>query len=256
MKQGQKLWTREELILAINLYCKLPFGKLDRNTSEVKHLAKMIGRTDSSVAFKLNNFASLDPSLQARGVKGAVNSSKLDKEIWNEFYNNWNIYSYKSEELLAQYEHTSVLQLNKISEEDLPREGKDREQSVRIRVNQCFFRSSIMAAYNNTCCITGIKEKEFLIAGHIKKWSEDIGNRMNPRNGIAINALHDKLFEAGFMTITPEYKIKISPILLKEKSPVSQEYFKKYDQQNIILPSRFLPDPEFLKFHNNERFKG
>ena len=70
MKEGQKLWTREELILAINLYCKLPFGRLHRNNPAVIHLASLIGRTPSSVAYKLVNFASLDPSLQARGIKG------------------------------------------------------------------------------------------------------------------------------------------------------------------------------------------
>ncbi len=81
MKERQRLWTREELILAINLYCKLPFGRLHRNNPEIIHLAKLIGRTNSSVAYKLVNFASLDPSLQARGIKGAPNASNLDKEI-------------------------------------------------------------------------------------------------------------------------------------------------------------------------------
>ena len=63
MKQGQVLWTREELILAINLYCKLPFGKLHQNNPEIKHLAQLIGRSNGSLAYKLVNFASLDPSL-------------------------------------------------------------------------------------------------------------------------------------------------------------------------------------------------
>jgi len=88
MKTGQKLWTREELILAVNLYCKLPFGKLHMLNPDVKSLAKLIGRTPGSMAFKLVNFASLDPSLAARGIKGAANASKLDAAIWNEFFNN------------------------------------------------------------------------------------------------------------------------------------------------------------------------
>ena len=209
MKQGQKLWTREELILAINLYCKLPFGKLHRSNPEVIHLANLISRTENSVAYKLVNFASLDPSLQARGIKGAYNASKLDKEIWNEFYNHWDILPYESEKLLAQLEHTTVEQLNHIPEAELPKEGKVREQMVKVRVNQSFFRSTIMAAYNNTCCITGIQQKEFLIAGHIKPWGIDESNRLNPRNGIAINALHDKAFETGYLTIRPDYTICI-----------------------------------------------
>ncbi|WP_198675264.1 hypothetical protein [Pleomorphovibrio marinus] len=89
MKKGQRLWNREELILAINLYCKLPFGKLHRGNPEVIHLASLLNRTPNSLAYKLVNFASLDPSIQARGIKGAVNASKLDKEIWEEFYLNW-----------------------------------------------------------------------------------------------------------------------------------------------------------------------
>lgn len=256
MKQGQRLWTRDELILAINLYCKLPFGRLHRLNPEVINLAKLIRRSSSSVALKLVNFASLDPSLKARGIKGASNASKLDNVIWNEFFNHWDILPYESEKLLAQLEHTTVEQLNHIPEEVLPKKGKVREQMVKARVNQSFFRSSILAAYNNTCCITGINQPEFLIAGHIRPWGIDEKNRLNPRNGIAINALHDKAFEAGFITITPDYKIKISPQILKRKTQQAIDFFGKFENQRIILPSRFLPDVEFLKYHNDERFRS
>ena len=78
-----KLWTREELIVAINLYCKLPFGRLHKGNPEVIKLANLLGRTPSSVAWKLVNFASFDPSLKARGIKGASNVSNLDRQIWN-----------------------------------------------------------------------------------------------------------------------------------------------------------------------------
>jgi putative restriction endonuclease len=256
MKEGQKLWTREELILAVNLYCKLPFGRLHRLNPEIISLANLIQRTPSSVAYKLVNFASLDPSLKARGIKGASNASKLDAEIWNEFFNNWDILPYESEKLLAKFENVSVENISKISLIDLPKEGKTREQIVKVRVNQSFFRSSILASYNNTCCITGIQQTEFLIAGHIKPWSLDEKNRLNPQNGIAINALHDKAFENGLLTITPDYKIKISSFLFKQKKSKSvEDYFLKYDSREMILPSRFLPDAEFLKYHNQERFK-
>lgn len=255
MKQGQTLWTRDELILAINLYCKLSFGRLHRSNPEVIKLANLIGRSANSVAYKLVNFASLDPSLKERGIKGAINASKLDKEIWNEFFNNWEELPFESEKLRAAFENSSIEKLNAIKEEDLLQEGKTREQIVKVRVNQSFFRNTILASYNETCCITGISEKTFLIAGHIKPWAIDEKNRLNPRNGIAINSLHDKAFEMGYITITPEYKIRISPLLMKKKSIAIIEYFQKYENQNMILPSRFLPDVEFLKYHNNERFK-
>lgn len=61
-----------------------------------------------------------------------------------------------------------------------------------MRVNQSFFRNLILSSYNNCCCITGIQQSELLIAGHISPWGLDEKNRLNPRNGIAINALHEK----------------------------------------------------------------
>jgi putative restriction endonuclease len=256
MKAGQRLWNREELILAINLYCKLPFGKIHRNNPEIIKLAQLIDRTPSSIAYKLVNFASLDPSLKARGIKGASNTSNLDKEIWNEFYNNWEILPFESEKLKAAKSHTSLENEISIYEKDLPKEGKVREQVIKARVNQIFFRQSILASYNFTCCITGIQQSELLIASHIRPWGLDEKNRLNPRNGIAINALHDRAFENGFLTITPDYQIKISSSLLKHSENVSiSNFFIIYHNCNMILPSRFLPDIEFLKYHNQERFK-
>ena len=115
---------------------------------------------------------------------------------------------------------------------------------------------TVLAAYNNTCCITGIQQAEVLIAGHIKPWGVDEKNRLNPRNGIAINGLHDRAFETGLITITPEFKIKISSVLKDQsKLQVVREYFLQYDGKPINLPSKFVPDIEFLKYHNKERFK-
>jgi len=256
MKEGQKLWTREELILAINLYCKIPFGRIHNRNPEVINLANLIGRTANSVSYKLVNFASLDPSLKARGIKGAVNASNLDKEIWHEFFNHWDILPYESEKLLAKIENTTVEKLNQIPDSELPKEGKTREQIVKVRVNQSFFRASILASYNNTCCITGIRQPELLIAGHIKPWGIDEKNRLNPQNGIAINGLHDKAFENGLITITTDFKIKNSSLLKKLKKEESiQNFFLKYEDQSIILPSRFLPDKEFLQYHNDIKFQ-
>ncbi|RNI32255.1 HNH endonuclease [Rufibacter immobilis] len=255
MRQGQSLWTKDELILAINLYCKLPFGRLHRNNPEVIRLAGLIGRSANSVAYKLVNFASLDPSLQARGVKGASNTSKLDREVWSEFNKNWEELPFESEKLRASFEHTTVERINQIDESELPKEGKAREQVVKVRVNQSFFRRTVLAAYNSTCCITGLQHPALLIAGHISPWGTDEKNRLNPRNGIAINALHDKAFEAGLLTITPDYTIKISSSLKGNKqTSVNEDHFLRYDNKGIILPSRFLPDRAFLEYHNAERF--
>ncbi|EMR02842.1 hypothetical protein ADICEAN_02051 [Cesiribacter andamanensis AMV16] len=142
-----------------------------------------------------------------------------------------------------------------MADAELPKEGKERVQVVKVRVNQAFFRTAVLAAYDDRCCITGLQNPQLLIAGHIRPWSTDEKNRVNPRNGIAINALHDKAFEHGLLTITPDYRIKISSVITQnKKDPSLQDLFIKYDQAEIILPSRFLPDPELLDYHNQERF--
>lgn len=255
MKKGQKLWTREELILAINLYCKLPFGKLHSNNPEVIKLANLIGRTPGSVAYKLVNFASLDSSLKARGIKGAYNVSHLDKKIWQEFFNNWDILPFESEKLLAKFEHTTVEKLNNIPEEELPKEGRTKEQLIKVRVNQSFFRSTILASYDNACCVTGISITDMLIASHIIPWSKDEKNRLNPENGLCLNSFHDKAFDHGLITVDTEYNIRISKSVEKFKDNTNiQMFFYAFQGEKIKLPNRFLPNREFLKYHNERIF--
>ncbi len=242
-------WTREELILAVNLYCKTPFGKIHHRNPAIVELARLIGRTPSALTWKLSNFASFDPSLQNRGIKGAQHASKLDKAIWEEFFEDWESLALQSELLLMKQQ--KGLPANFLEE----KEGKNVERTVKARLNQSFFRSTLLASYENRCCITGLQETDLLIASHIKPWSIDAKNRLNPRNGLLLNALHDKAFELGYLTITPDYKIHISSHLLKSKEQEHKSYFKKYHLQDIYLPQRFLPDTVFLEYHNQERFR-
>ena len=72
-------WTREHFLIALNLYCKLPFGKFDRTNKVVIDVASKMGRTPSSLAMKLGNFASLDPVQRARGIKGLSGATKQDQ---------------------------------------------------------------------------------------------------------------------------------------------------------------------------------
>ena len=81
-------WTREHFLIALNLYCKLPFGKLHKGNPIIVETAAKMGRTPSSLAMKLVNFASLDPVQQARGIRGLQGATKQDKTMWAEFHSN------------------------------------------------------------------------------------------------------------------------------------------------------------------------
>ena len=84
------LWNREESILAFELYCRIPFQKTKTNNPAVRELATLLGRTPASVARKLGNFGAFDPALQGMQIKGLIHTSKLDREIWNDFHSDWN----------------------------------------------------------------------------------------------------------------------------------------------------------------------
>ncbi|RZS95214.1 HNH endonuclease [Cecembia calidifontis] len=222
---------------------------------EVIKLAKLLGRTPCSIVFKLGNFGSFDPSLQERGVGGLKNTSKLDQQIWNEFYGNFEEVAFESEKLRASLEKKPIEVLNEIDISELPIEGLVREQIVKTRVNQNFFRKTILASYKNTCCITGINIPSLLVAGHIVPWSFDEKNRMNPSNGLCLNYLHDKAYELGLITIDPNYNILISnKISEMEKTEANIYFFSQHRNKKIILPSRYLPDKKFLEHHYETRF--
>lgn len=250
-------WTREELIIAFNLYCKIPFGKIHNRNPEIIALAKALGRTPSAVGWKLANFARLDPALQKRNITGAAHGSKLDVEVWNEFNQDWDKLAFESEKLLAKRTGNQVEDfVVDVELLDIPKVGKEREATVKVRVNQSFFRKAVLAAYGSKCCITGLDIPELLNASHIIPWSKDETNRVNPRNGICLNAIHDRAFDRGLLTITPEYKIKISNLVRRISSDKSiKDFLLKFDGKYIKLPTRFLPDSSFLGYHNNKVFR-
>ena len=257
MKEGQKLWTEEESILAINLYCKIPFGQMHSRNKDVQELAALINRNPGAVARKLGNFASFDPKLQERGVKGLPNVSKLDKQIWQEYMQNWDEQFIESEKLLAKKKNTTIEKLNDIDLDNLKNvEGKESKRLLTVRVNQSLFRKIVLSNYNNLCCITGINVPELIVASHILPWSKDKGNRLNPTNGLALNTLHDKAFDCGLITVTEDLKIKVSSKLLKSSHIESiNQNFTQYDGKELLEAKKFQPDAKFLKIHS-DRFKS
>lgn len=250
-----RLWTREELIMAFNLYCKLPFGQIDQRNTAVIALANVLGRTPASLAWKLANFVRLDPALQARGIKGASHGSKGEVEVWNEFNDNWDSLAFESERLLAKLTDQSVEELNGLTEDELPKEGIERERLVKVRVNQRFFRTTVLTSYESRCCITGLAIPTLLSASHIAPWSKDANNRMNPRNGLCLNLLHHKAFDAGLITITPEFRVRVSSSLTPSSAgDMYESFFERYNNQPARPPHRFLPDKTLLELHNSTIF--
>jgi putative restriction endonuclease len=245
-------WTREELIVAFNLYCRIPFGRIHIRNPLIIELAKAIGRTPSAVSWKLANFARLDPALKRRNIVGATHGGQAEVNIWNEFNNNWEGLAFESERLLENMTGRTPEAVEDI--QAFP-EGRTRETLVRTRINQGFFRAAVLAAYGSRCCITGLSISQLLNASHIVPWVVDVKNRTNPRNGLCLSAIHDRAFDCGLLTVTPDLKIKISPKLkVKAADATVQELFWRFEDSSISIPRRFAPDETFLRYHNESVF--
>jgi putative restriction endonuclease len=137
--------------------------------------------------------------------------AKGENEVWAEFEDNPEALAFESERLLAQFTGRKLEQIAEIDERELPKEGLERERMVRVRVNQHFFRATVLAAYGYKCCITEVAVPELLVASHIVPWATDAKQRMNPRNALCLNALHDRAFDRRLMFFDRDLKVRFHP---------------------------------------------
>ena len=222
-------------------------------------MAKLLGRTPGSVGLKMHNLAHYDPKLQARNVTAMAHGSKQDALIFNEFTNNWTELSFQAQNIKAKMSNISIEETIDIEDFDIIPPGEYREQIMKTRVGQYFFRMSVLNSYNNRCCVTGLEKQELLVASHIKPWkvSNEQTEQTNPSNGLCLNSLHDKAFDRGLITVDNDYKIIISNKLKDaDMDQDTRDWFMSYDKKKIILPDKFLPGKQFLEYHNDLIFLG
>jgi DNA (cytosine-5)-methyltransferase 1/putative restriction endonuclease len=207
-------------------------------------LAEKIGRTPSAVAMKLVNFASLDPAIVASGRTGLGNASAMDKIVWGTFQQNW------EQELLSAASQLEPATVSVVEEGETSRRAE-----VEIRTKQSLFRRMVLSSYAGRCCMSGLSETRLLVASHIVPWGESRDHRLNPRNGLCLSVLHDKAFDRGLITVSPDLTVRVSSVIsmLRDDSFV-QSTLVVMDGRKINLPEKFSPAPEFLEWHNQYVF--
>lgn len=257
---GRRLWTREEFMLVMNLYTKIRYGQFNNRNSEVIKLAELIDKTPGAVAYKLVHLSSQDPYHQNRGIKGLANPGKNAIEIYRDFQENWDEMLYQSEVLLAKYKNKTIEQeYSEWEDADLEilknKKGIDKERLVKTRVNQSLFRRIITNNYSNSCSVCNLNIDKLLVASHILKWSENQKERLNPENGLCLCNIHDKAFELGYLGITSDYKVNISEELATISEDTYFAMFKRHQNQKIIMPDKFYPNPSFLDNHFQSTFR-
>ena len=249
-------WTEEQITVVLYEYCRRPFGQFSGTKPFVIELGKLIHRTPAAIVRKVCNLASFDLRMKARGVDGLGHTSKLDEVIWNRYFGHWDRLAYEAESLIAKFKEKkleeSLEESLSIDLSDLP-QGKERKQEVKRRINQDFFRRTVLSSYNYKCCITGINNLDLIQASHIVDWSKDEENRTNPQNGLCLNILFHKAYDENLLGISPDYEIFISERFfgerLKDVDQGTIDYIRGFDHQKLILPRRFYPDKDMLASH-------
>ena len=256
MAKNSTNWTEEQITVVLYEYCRNPFGQFSATKQFVKELALLLGRSPGAIVRKVGNLASFDPQMKARGVGGLGHTGKLDEVVWKRYFGHWDQLAYDAETLIAKLKNKKLEQSLDIDLGNLPI-GDERKQEVKRRINQNFFRDTVLSSYENRCCVTGINNTKLLHACHIIGWSEDEANRTNPQNGLCLNNLFHKAYDENLIGISPDYEIFVSDELfgtkLKEVDIHTKEYVMSYNKKRLIMPKRFLPDRDLLAMHF-ERF--
>ena len=202
---------------------------------------------------KLANIISLDT---ATGHSGLKNVSTSDRAMWDEMHSDWEAFAIESERAItAAQTGEDPSDQPPDYDRDIPI-GEDRTVITTTRVGQDFFRRVVLSAYNERCCITGLSIPSLLVASHIIPWRCDKNNRVNPRNGLLLSALHDKAFDSGLITVDDDMTVRVSGRHPRSPDPYFSESIQHYHGREINLPDKFAPDRDFLAYHREHIFQG
>jgi putative restriction endonuclease len=81
-------------------------------------------------------------------------------------------------------------------------------------------------------------------------WAADPKQRMNPRNGLCLNALHDRAFDRDLMFIAQDMTVHFREKLIRaEKKSPGLDWLLSYEGKSVCMPRKFKPDATLLSRH-------
>lgn len=261
-----KVWTQDEIIVALCLYYKLASGTFSGTREQaIDGVASILGRSHASVEFKLSNLSACDDTSK---ITGLTNINKYDKIIFDKYFlhidqlfkDGSNIIKNssqsfdRSKNVLTEdnpYMEDNYDSSDKLNQTDANYSGEETIRLVKTREKQWAFRTKLLSTYEHRCCISGISQPELLIASHIIPWADNKEKRLDPSNGLLLNALLDRAFDKGLITFdATDLSLKISDRL---KDAKSLDYLNQYRGAVLTKPrnERATPSKENLEYHND-----
>lgn len=238
-------------MVAYALYCITPHSKINLSNKLIHQVAELISHSVHSLIMRMQNFKYIDPAYTTMTNKGLGHAAKMDKTIFEEFRHDWGMLSFQAEQSTG---------LNLFDADPL-QGAKPLSSLTNVKVvsrERQFFRRAVMAANENTCCLSGITVPIMLVASHIKPYSKcrTSSERVSPTNGLCLNTFYDKAFDQGIITVDPYYKVRVSTKVREQYPQEScEKWLYQLEGKTIDLPERFRPDPKFLEYHTDKIFQ-
>lgn len=133
-----------------------------------------------------------------------------------------------------------------------PRYGKPFE--VFPRIGQGSFRILVTDAYSRRCAVTGERVLPTLEASHIMPYASGGPHRIN--NGLLLRSDLHRLFDRGYVTVAPDYRVDVSR-RIRQEFHNGREYYALRGHR-IQLPSKVEDRPlrDYLEWHAEKVFLG
>lgn len=258
-------------MMAFALYIILEPRECDDKGLDVQRLASFLHRTPSSVALKIWNIAAYDVNRRARGRVGMQHGSKLDSQIWQWYAEVPDAFMEECLSLLqnalrqtdesdfspspiAPDQYSPLETATKLLLAEHIPEGEERETITLQRVNQSYFRNSLLQNYHGTCCVTGMRIPALLIASHIKPWRASTPTEKTAAsNGLLLNAFHDRAFDQGLISIDDDYRLMVNHDKVRH-SEINDAWIYDFEGREITLPTVSQPSHEFIEYHHKHIF--
>jgi putative restriction endonuclease len=124
---------------------------------------------------------------------------------------------------------------------------------IRPRLGQGAFRVLVTDVYQRRCVITQERTLPALEAAHIRPYVDGGGHEAS--NGLLLRRDIHSLFDAGYVTVTPDLHFEVSS-RIREEFENGRHYYALHGQK-IVPPARVdhRPDHEALAWHNDHCFR-
>jgi putative restriction endonuclease len=115
---------------------------------------------------------------------------------------------------------------------------------VRRRIHQQAFRQRVLGAYRSQCSLCRLRHLALLDAAHITADAEEDGEPVIS-NGVALCKLHHAAYDKHFISITPDYVVRVRQSILDETDgPMLEHGLKDLHGKAIIVPARAANQPD------------